>query len=71
MVVLDAADVLDGPTREGLFDLLTEVGLPALVCLTLTRPEQVPDLAAAGLGMSYWLDSGVVRPLHEPAEAAA
>ena len=71
LVVLDAADVLDGPTRGGLFDLLTQVGMPALVCLTLTRREQVPDLAAAGLGMSYWIEGGVAQPLHEHAEAAA
>jgi hypothetical protein len=71
MVVLDAADVLDGPTRSGLFDLLEEGGLPALVCLTLTRPEQVPNLAAAGLGLSYWIDAGVAQPLHQPAEAVA
>jgi hypothetical protein len=71
MVVLDAADVLDGPTRSGLFDLLEEAGLPALVLLTLSRPSQCPDLAAAGLGMSYWIAGGVAHPLHEPAEAAA
>jgi hypothetical protein len=71
MVVLDAADVLDGPTRSGLFDLLDEAGLPALICMTLSRREQVPDLEAAGLGMSYWIEDGVAQPLHEPAEAAA
>ena len=71
MVVLDAADVLDGPTRSGLFDLLEEAGLPALVCMTLSRREQVPDLEAAERGMSYWIADGIARPLHEYAEAAA
>ena len=71
MVVFDAADVLDGPTREGLFDLLAEAGLPALVAMTLSRPEQVPDLDAVGLGVSYWIQDGVAQPLHELAEAAA
>ncbi len=71
MVVLDAADVLDGTTRSGLFAMLEEAGLPALVCMTLTRREQVPDLAAAGLGASYWLEDGVAYPLRQPAEAAA
>ena len=65
MVVLDAADVLDGPTRGGLFDLLTQVGMPALVLLTLSRPSQCPDLAADGLGQSYWLSEGIAHPLHE------
>jgi hypothetical protein len=72
MVVLDAADVLDGTTRSGLFAMLEEAGLPALVCLTLSRPPQCPDLADAGLGQSYWLNSGIARPLHEePADVAA
>jgi hypothetical protein len=71
MVVLDAADVLDGPTRSGLFDLLDEAGLPALICMTLSRREQVPDIEADGLGMSYWIEDGVAQPLHELAEAAA
>jgi hypothetical protein len=71
MVVVDAADVLDGTTRSGLIALLEESGLPALVCLTLTRREQLPDLEAAGLGTSYWLADGVAQALHPPAEAAA
>ena len=71
MVVLDAADVLDGPTRSGLFALLVAVDMPALVCMTLSRREQVPDLAAAELGASYWIEGGVAQPLHELAEAAA
>jgi hypothetical protein len=71
MVVLDAADVLDGTTRSGLFDMLDEAGLPALVALTLSRPSQCPDLAEAGLGQSYWLSSGIARPLREEMAEAA
>lgn len=72
MVVLDAADVLDGTTRGGLFQMLDDAGLPALVCMTLTRPAHVPDLAAAALGASYWLEEGICRALahHAPMEAA-
>jgi hypothetical protein len=72
MVVLDAADVLDGTTRSGLFQMLDQAGLPALVCMTLTRPAHVPDLAAAGLGASYWIEDGMCRALahHVPMEAA-
>lgn len=71
MVVLDAADVLDGPTRSGLFALLDEAGLPALVTMTATRASQVPDLAAIGLGHSYWLNDGVCEPLLGGQEIAA
>jgi hypothetical protein len=71
MVVLDAADVLDGTTRSGLFAMLEESGLPALVCMTLTRREQVPDLAASELGASYWIEDGIGQPLHAMREVAA
>ena len=71
MVVIDAADVLDGTTRSGLFALLEDSGLPALVCMTLTRREQVPDLAAAGLGQSYWLEGGNCTALSRAVPEAA
>jgi hypothetical protein len=63
MIVLDAADVLDGTTRSGLFAMIEESDLAALVCMTLTRREQVPDLAAAELGASYWIEDGIAQPL--------
>jgi hypothetical protein len=71
MLVLDAADVLDAPTRSGLFALLAEAGLPAIVCMTLTRREQVPDIGAAGLGASYWIENGCLETLRQIEEAAA
>jgi hypothetical protein len=72
MVVLDAADVLDGPTRSGLFGMLEAAGLPALVAMTLSRREQLPNLATAGLGASYWIEAGIAEPLPAaPREAAA
>ncbi len=71
MVVLDAADVLDGTTRSGLFALLEDSGLPALVCMTLTRRQQVPDIAAAGLGQSYWLEGGNCTALSRAVPEAA
>jgi hypothetical protein len=71
MVVLDAADILDGGARTQLFAMLEEAGLPALVCMTLTRRDQMPDLAHLGFGESYWIESGVAQTLNPPAEAAA
>ena len=71
LVVIDAANVLDAPTRSGLFSMLGQAELSAVVCMTLSRREQVPDLARAGLGESYWLDDGVLEPLHLPGKAEA
>jgi hypothetical protein len=71
LVVIDAADILDAPLRSGLFDLIADAGVPAIVCMTLSRREQTPDLAAAGLGRSYWIEAGIVEPIAQPREAAA
>ena len=35
------------------------------------KVELVPDLAAAGLGASYWIDKGVATAIGEPAREAA
>lgn len=57
-VVIDAADILDRAGRNGLFALLRSVGIPALVTSTANAPDEVPRLAAAGIGRSYWIDNG-------------
>jgi hypothetical protein len=72
LVVIDAADVLDAPTRGGLFSMLGQAELRSVVCMTLSRREQVPDLGAHGLGASYWLEDGILEPLAQsPAPAKA
>jgi len=64
MVVIDAADILDAQTRAGLFDLLYSTDIPALVLLTLSRRDQLPNLALLeGGGQSYWLANGIATPL--------
>jgi hypothetical protein len=70
MVVFDGADILDAPSRSGLFAVIDKAGLPALVTMTAARREQVPDLANADLGRSYWIAGGVVEPLMRVSEAA-
>jgi hypothetical protein len=70
MVIIDAADVLDAPSRRQLFALLDSTDFYALVCMTLSQRTQLPDLAAIELGASYWIDNGICEPLQQPAEAA-
>ncbi|MFT4118735.1 hypothetical protein [Bradyrhizobium sp.] len=62
-LVIDAADILDRAGRNGLVGLLHHVEIPALVCMTMPTPEDVPDLKAAGIGSSYWIEQGELRPL--------
>lgn len=63
MLVFDAAETLDAEARGEFFELLDGAGIPALVAMTLSRPSQVPDLAAAGIGRSFWLQGGELVPL--------
>lgn len=61
MIVIDGADVLDGPGREGLFKGLRALGLKALVTMMVpgTR-ETAPDIGKAKLGRTYWIENGQV-----------
>lgn len=70
MVIIDAADVLDGPGRGDLVEMLHKAQIPAVVCMTFSKREQAPDLAAARRGRSYWIESGVAAPLSMQAQAA-
>jgi len=71
LVIIDAADILDAQGRNGLASVLTMAGRPALVTATYNEPRFVPDLEAAGLGRSYWIEDGVARPLIRVEAAAA
>lgn len=62
-IIIDAADILDKAGRNGLIALLRHAALPALVCMTIPTPKEVPNLEAAGLGESFWIRDGVMVPL--------
>jgi len=63
MIVVDGADILDKGGRNGLFRLLHSTGIPALVGMTIDAEENVPNLANAGLGRSYWLGASVAKEI--------
>lgn len=72
-VIIDAADILDRQGRNGLFGLLDGLSVPALVTMTMSRREDVPQLGR--LGNSYWIgDHAVAVPAaandNAPARAA-
>lgn len=62
-LVIDAADILDKVWRNGLIRLLRHMARPALVCMTMPTPAEVPNLRAAGMGESFWIRDGVLIPL--------
>jgi hypothetical protein len=59
MIVVDGADTLDKGGRNGLFKLLRSAKIPALVGMTIDSRENVPNLAKARWGRSYWMDESV------------
>lgn len=71
MLIIDGVEILDGPARNGLLDLLADVGIPTILGMTEAKPQNVPDLAKHGLGMSLWVEGGVAKPLGECAKEAA
>lgn len=62
-VIVDAADILDKDGRNDLFRMLLRAQMPAIVCMTFPAPTVVPDLQAAGIGASYWIADGELKPL--------
>lgn len=71
-LLIDAADILDAPGRNGLFGLVMGTGIPTIIAMTANKPGGVPDLAAMGVGRTYWLDGGVASPIGaEQGEQAA
>lgn len=70
-LVIDEADMLDFRGRNALFALLNAAKKPALVCMTINRPDLVPDLEAVGMGRSYWVQGGIVEPIVKAQERAA
>jgi hypothetical protein len=69
VVILDGADILDADGRNGMFTLLGQLDIVAVVGMTMNKPEQVPDLERAAIGVSYWMADGRIREIKEAAQA--
>lgn len=65
VVVLDGADILDSAGRNGLFALLGNLDIIALVGMTMNKPEQAPDLGKFAIGQTLWVAGGTARPVQE------
>ena len=71
LIIFDGSDVLDAPGRNGLFAMMQSCeSLSFLVCMTVADRKKVPDLAAAGMGASYWIESGIAEPIGAETVAA-
>jgi hypothetical protein len=58
LVIIDRADLLDNAGRSGLFKVVKSTGKHAIICMTISKREDVPKLPAS-LGSAYWVEDGV------------
>lgn len=63
MILIDRFDMFDPGGRNGLFKLLKQTGIPAIVVGTFSKPDLIPDIAKAGIGRRYWIEGGEVAEL--------
>ncbi len=71
MLVIDEADILDANGRSGLISMLQIYQIPALVAMTVSKDDEVPNLAEHGLGTTYIFNDGHVVQEVKLAEAVA
>lgn len=70
IVIIDGADILDREGRQNLLSTVQTAGIPAVICMTLNKPDQAPDLAENEIGMTYWIEKGKCRQLSAEKKAA-
>ena len=71
LMVMDGAEILDWAGQNGLIKVLRMVDMPALIAMTLNKPETAPDLDAKKVGETYWIENGITLPLAEFLEKKA
>ena len=60
LIVIDSCDQLDIPGRRGLMALLNKAGIPTVIAMTISAPEEFPKLKWGGEldkwgNRSYWM----------------
>lgn len=70
LVLIDRADLLDVPGREGLLNLLYGLDMTAVVGMTAAGSD-VPNLEEMGIGTTYIVKRGTVVRMGAMSEAAA
>ena len=58
LVLIDDAETIPMESRPGLLKMLKTVGIKAVVAMMLAKPDMAPDLVAAKLGATYWIEDG-------------
>jgi AAA domain len=63
LIIIDNADILDQPGRGKLLQVVMKAGIPAIICMTLNKPDMAPNLASAGAGATYWVEGNTCKPV--------
>lgn len=66
VIIADGADVLMMDQRNALFSgICLDIRIPVVIGVSVSQPSPaaVPDLAAHGLGNSYWIEAGLACPI--------
>jgi len=64
-IVVDDVDEVEPADRGAVLQAILATTRPAVVCLAVSNPAQVPDLAAAKVGETLWIQDGLVQPLSQ------
>lgn len=62
-IIVDGVDMLDPGNRNGLFKALVATGLPAIVGMTVFKPDLIANLTKIDAVSAYWLADGISQPL--------
>lgn len=60
VVIIDGADILDTDGLNGLIRAINYISIPAIVCMTIKKREDMPDMSIIG-GRSYWIEDGIIH----------
>lgn len=63
VIIIDGADILDKPGRGRLLNMVMNTMIPTIICMTLNKPDMAPNLAQAGIGVTYWVENGTCQPV--------
>jgi energy-coupling factor transporter ATP-binding protein EcfA2 len=58
VLLYDGADMLDKPGRNGLISMALTCGVSAVIGMTLSKREDIPNMSSVG-GCAYWIENGV------------
>lgn len=63
LLLIDRLELLTEESRNQLIDLLETLDIPAVCARAVDYPSDMPDLDGLGLGQSYWVEKGKLKPV--------